>query len=314
MTDNILLAAINVPAWVEGLKYIDLGILAVFLLFGASVFLFRDFVPRIGAVSWVTAKEALFQPLFIVLVLVGLFALFIFLLIPYNTLGEDIKLVKTQGLTIVTLIAAFFGVWSASSTVTDEIDGKTALMTLAKPISRLDFICGKYAGVMIAVTMLFLILGSFFLNTVSYKLVHDAREAAADVPSSIECAIAVYNVLPALALAYLQMIVLTAIAIAISTRLPILPNLTITLVIYLVGNLIPEIVQSSVGQIAMVAFVADIASAIVPSLGHFNSDTPIVMDVALSWGYVGLSIVYAGLYCFLALLVSLLLFEDRDLA
>jgi hypothetical protein len=86
------------------------------------------------------------------------------------------------------------------------------------------------------------------------------------------------------------------------------------LAIYLIGNLIPEIVQSSVGQIALVAFVADIASAIVPSLGHFNSDTPIVMDQALSWKYVGFSVIYAALYCCLALIVSLLLFEDRDLA
>ncbi|MDR0391499.1 MAG: ABC transporter permease subunit [Planctomycetaceae bacterium] len=314
MMDNILFSAINIPAWVEGLKYIDLGILVLFLFFGVFVVLFRDFVPRIGAVAWVTAKEALFQPLFVVLVLVGLFALFIFLLIPYNTFGEDIKLVKTQGLTIVTLIAAFFGVWSASSTVTDEIDGRTALMTLAKPISRRDFICGKYAGVMIAATMVFLILGSFFLNTVSYKLVHDAREAAADVPTSIECAFAVYNVLPALVLAYFQMIILTAIAIAISTRLPILPNLTIILTIYLVGNFIPDIVQSSVGQIAMVAFVADVASAILPSLGHFNSDTSIVLDQSWSWNYVRLSAIYVVLYCCLALVISLLLFENRDLA
>ncbi|MDR0328849.1 MAG: hypothetical protein LBI05_11195, partial [Planctomycetaceae bacterium] len=162
--------AFAIPTWIQGLKYIDLGALLAFLLFGVVVLLIRNGLPKVGAVAWVTAKEALFQPLFVILTLVGIFALFIFLLIPYNTLGEDIKLVITQGLTVVKLFAVFLAVWSASSTIADELERKTALMALSKPLSRTKFNLGKYAGVMIAVTLLFLILGTFFVNTVSYKL------------------------------------------------------------------------------------------------------------------------------------------------
>ncbi|MCL2744649.1 MAG: ABC transporter permease subunit, partial [Planctomycetaceae bacterium] len=187
--------AFAVPSWIQGLYYIDLGVAGAFILFGIVVFLIRNFLPKIGAVAWVTAKEALFQPLFLILTLIGIFALFIFLLIPYNTLGEDIKLVMTQGLTVVKLIAAFLAVWTAATTISDEIEGKTALMALSKPLSRRGFIIGKYLGVMIAVTLIFLILGAFFLNTISYKTVYDARESSKDVPTAIECAIAVYNIL-----------------------------------------------------------------------------------------------------------------------
>lgn len=306
--------AIAIPNWIQGLKYIDLGALCVFLLFGALVYLIRNFLPKIGAVAWVTAKEALFQPLFLILTLVGIFALFIFLLIPYNTLGEDIKLVITQGLTVVKLIAAFLAVWTASTTIADEIDGKTALMALAKPLSRKNFIIGKYVGVMIAVTLIFLILGTFFLNTISYKAVYDARESSKDVPTALECALVVYDILPGLALAYLETIVLAAIAIAISTRLPLLPNLSITLLIYLAGNIIPEIVQSAAGQFPMVVFVANLVSAFLPCLGHFSMETAIAMGKSLPWTYVGLAMVYAALYCLAALVFSLLLFEDRDLS
>jgi ABC-type transport system involved in multi-copper enzyme maturation permease subunit len=306
--------AFAVPTWIQGLKYIDLGALTLFLLFGIGVVLIRNGLPKVGAVAWVTAKEALFQPLFVILTLVGLFSLFIFILIPYNTLGEDIKLVITQGLTVVKLFAVFLAVWTASTTIADELEGKTALMALAKPLSRTKFIIGKYAGVMIAVTLLFLILGMFFVNTVSYKLVYDARESSKDVPTAIECATAVYNILPGMALAYLETVILAAIAIAISTRLPLLPNLTLTLLIYLLGNIVPVIVQSSASQIPMVVFVANIASVVLPCLDHFNMETAVAMETSVPWFYVLCALGYAGLYCTAMLIVSLLLFEERDLA
>lgn len=305
--------ALNIPTWIQGLTYIDLGALGVFVLFGVLVFLIRNFIPKVGPVAWVTAKEALFQPLFLILTLVGLFALFIFLLIPYNTLGEDIKLVKTQGLTLITLISAFLAVWTASTTVSEEIEGRTALMALAKPISRRSFLIGKYVGVMIAVTLIFLILGTFFLNTISYKLVYDARESSKDVPNAVACFMAVSEVIPGLVLSYMETIILAAIAIAISTRLPLLPNLTITLAFYLLGNLVPLIVQSSVGQFAPVAFIANAASIILPCLYHFSMETAIAMGQPISWAYVIWAAVYAALYCLGALVVSLFLFEDRDL-
>jgi ABC-type transport system involved in multi-copper enzyme maturation permease subunit len=309
-----MFAAIVIPSWIEGLKYIDLGAVVVFLLFLGAVLLLRNGLPKVGAVAWVTAKEALFQPLFVILTLVGIFALFIFLLIPYNTLGEDIKLVITQGLIVVKLCSVFLAVWAASSTIADELEGKTALMALSKPLSRTKFIIGKYAGVMITVTLLFLILGTFCLNTVSYKLVYDARESSKDIPTAIECAEAVYNILPLLILSYLETVILAAVAITISTRLPLLPNLALTLLVYLLGNIAPVIVQASANQMQMVVFMADIVSMILPGLAHFNMETAVHMDAVVPWGYVAVVLGYTTLYCGALLIVSLLLFEDRDLA
>ena len=309
-----MFSAIVIPNWIQGLLYIDIGAVVAFILFGLTVFLIRTYLPKVGAVAWVTAKESLLQPLFVILTLVGIFMLFIFLLIPYNTLGEDIKLVITQGLTVVKLFSVFLAVWAASSTIADELEGKTALMALSKPLSRTKFILGKYTGVMIVVTLLFLILGTFFLNTISYKLVYDARESAKDVPTALECAMAVYNVLPQLVLTYLETLILAAIAVTISTRLSLLPNLTLTLMIYLLGNIVPVIVQSSMGQLPMVVFVANIVSVVLPSLDHFNMETAVAMGAMVPWGYVLIAAFYALLYCFAMLIVSLLLFEERDLA
>ena len=306
--------AIAIPAWIEGLKYVDLGAAAAFLLLWGVVLLIRHGLPKVGAVAWITAKETLYQPLFIILILLGLLALFIFLFIPYNTLGEDVKLIITQGLMVVKLCSVFLAVWAASSTIADELEGKTALMALAKPLSRPKFIIGKYVGVMIAVTLLFMILGTFFLNTVSYKLVYDARESSKEFPTAIECATAVYEILPGLALHYLETVILAAIAITISTRLPLLPNLALTLLIYLLGNIVPVIVQAAADQNPMVLFAANILSMLLPCLDHFNVESAVAQESVVPWGYVGYAVFYAGLYCAAMLIVSLLLFEDRDLA
>ncbi len=312
MLETPLYAAI--PNWIWAVRYIDLVAIGVFLLFALVVWVFRSYVPKIGAIAWVTFKETVSQPLFLILVLIGLFALFIFLYIPYHTLGEDLKLVITQGLTLIKLMAIFLAVWTASFSVAEELEGKTALMILAKPVSRLQFILGKYSGVVMAVTLIFLILGFFFLNTVSYKVVFDARESAKDVPTALDCTQQVMSTLPSFALSFLETLILTAIAIAISTRLSLLPNLTICLAVYVIGHLAPMIVQSSVGQIAFVAFVADLACAVLPVLEHFNMETNVAMGQPPTWWYVFCTAIYAVMYSGLALVFGLFLFEDRDLA
>ncbi len=41
------------------------------------------------------------QPLFYLILLIGVVALLIFLFLPYNTFGEDVKMVKSEGLTLI---------------------------------------------------------------------------------------------------------------------------------------------------------------------------------------------------------------------
>ncbi|MDR3108451.1 MAG: ABC transporter permease subunit [Planctomycetaceae bacterium] len=306
--------AFTLPTWIEGLKFVELGAVGVFIVFGLMVFSVRALLSKVGAIAWVTAKEAIYQPLFTVLLLVGCVTLLLFPFIPYYTLGDDIKLVITQGITLIKLLSIFLAVWIASNSIADEIEGKTALMALSKPIGRPTFIFGKYLGVMIVVTLLFLVLALVFTNTISYKLVYDARESSKESPTAVECFRQVVNMLPGLVLTFFETCILAAIAVAISTRLSLLPNLSISLTIYILGHLVPIIVQSSIGQFAMIAFVADLSSAVLPNLESFSMETAVMTDKTIQWQYVGLGAIYTVVFCFFAFVVSLLLFEDRDLA
>ncbi len=305
----------GVPAWLKATWPIDKAALVAVAIFIVAVALIRWLAPRCGAIAWVTAKETALQPLFLILTLFGLFGLFIFPFLPYHTLGEDVKIVVSQGLTLVKLVCVFLAIWTASSSIADEIEGKTALMILAKPVGRQKFVFGKYLGVMIAVTALFLILGFFFMNTVAYKLAYDARESAKELPTALECYQYVAKMAPGLCLAYFETVVLTAISIAISTRLPLLPNLTICLTIYALGHVVPTLVVSNVGEtMPIVGFFANLICAVTPILEHFNMETAIAMDQPVPWDYAATAGAYSLLFAAVAMLLSLLLFEDRDLA
>jgi ABC-type transport system involved in multi-copper enzyme maturation permease subunit len=288
---------------------------AVTLLAIAGLYLLFRLVPRrIAAVASATTKEAIGQPIFPVAIIVGAVLLMAFIVIPYNTFGEDVKMLKDSGLTLVKVLALLVVVWTASVSVADEIEGRTALTVLSKPLTRRQFILGKFAGLVLVALLVFLILGSVLLMTTSLKVVYDAREGAKVDPLWRDCADEMITVVPGLVLSLLETILLAAVSLAVSTRLGMVPNLIICFTVYALGHLVPLIVQSSVGKFAIVRFVGQLFATILPVLEHFTIEAAVVGGVPVPWSYLGWAALYAALYSTVALLVALILFQDRDLA
>jgi len=276
--------------------------------------LFRLLPRRIAAVASATTKEAIGQPIFAVSLIVGVVLLLAFIVIPYNTFGEDVKMLKDSGLTLIKVLALLVVVWTASVSVAEEIEGRTALTVLSKPLTRTQFILGKFAGLVLVALLVFLILGAVLLATTSLKVVYDAREGAKLDPIWRDCADEMITVVPGLVLSLLETILLAAVSLAVSTRLGIVPNLIICFTVYALGHLVPLIVQSSVGKIAIVRFVGQLFATILPVLEHFTIEAAVVGGVPVPWSYLGWAALYAALYSAVALLVALVLFQDRDLA
>jgi hypothetical protein len=268
----------------------------------------------LAAIAVATAKEAVAQPLYILVMLGGAFALLAFIYIPYNTFGEDVKMLKDSGLTTIMVLAILVGLWTASVSVADEIEGRTAVTLLSKPISRRQFVIGKFVGIVWPLFLMFVVLGAILLITVSYKVVYDARETANPEPNWQQCYAAMIGTVPGLVLAFMETVVLTAISVAISTRLPMLPNLVICGSIYVLGHLGPLIVQSSAGQLEFVSFVGGLIAVVFPVLDHFNVQAAVAGGVDVPMNYLAWALLYCVLYSTAAMLLALILFEDRDLA
>ena len=112
----------------------------------------------------------------------------------------------------------------------------------------------------------------------------------------------------------MEAVVLAAVSVAISTRLPMLPNLVICASIYVLGHLVPMLADSAVGRIPLVPFIADLFSTILPALDNFNIYGAISTGRAVPAVYLLSAGVYCILYSTVAMLLALLMFEDRDLA
>lgn len=305
---------VNAPAYVKPFWQIGWGGIAAFAVLAVLFALLRLAFPKVAAIAWTTGKEAVVQPLFYIVLIFGIAMLLLSLFLPYFTFGEDVKVVEENGLTLVMLLSIFLGLWTASVSLADEIEGRTALTVLCKPISRRDFVLGKFLGILGPVAILFIVLGVFFLCSVSFKVFYDSRETSQPEPNSLQCLQEVQRIAPGLILAFLETTVMVSISVAISTRLGMLPNLVICSSIYVFGNLLPMLAKSAMGQMPIVPFLADLLAAILPVLEHFNIYGPIATGESVPLAYLGLSALYCLACSALALLAALLMFEDRDLA
>src|SRR3954470_1653099 len=132
-------------------------------------------------IAFATAKEAIRQPAFFVLAFIAGSSLVCSIFMSYFTFGEDIKMYKDTGLTTISFACLLLALLTASSTVAEEIEGKTAITLLSKPINRRQFIIGKFLGIELGALALFAILGALFGAGVWYKYAYDLREAAGGV-------------------------------------------------------------------------------------------------------------------------------------
>jgi ABC-type transport system involved in multi-copper enzyme maturation permease subunit len=306
--------------WIIPLWIVAVGTAGGFALLWLLALVLRAVAPQLSAVTAATAKECRGQMLFPAIIAFGVVAIGMATFLPFNTFGDDIKVMKDTALMAMLVLSIVLAVVSSSISISDELEGRTALTVLSKPISRRQFVVGKWLGVLSTVAIAYLVMGAIFLVAVSYKVKFEAREMALPPPKWERCQAEMLQSVPPLVLAFFETVVLTSISVAVSMRLAMIPNLLICATIYVVGHMMPLIVQSGVGKVPIVAFVGQFLSTVLPVLEHFNIQAGIasgrdaVMTVAQWLDYLGWAGAYCLLYSGIMLLVSLLLFEDRDLA
>jgi len=132
-----------------------------------------------------TFVEAIRQPIYFVLILSGC------LLQPFNVLlsaysmdyteeglqvQKDNKLLLDMGLATVLVVSTLLAAFIATNVLSKEIENKTALTVISKPVGRPVFIIGKFAGVSAAMTMAFVTMLAFFLLAMRHEVMSTARD------------------------------------------------------------------------------------------------------------------------------------------
>ena len=92
-------------------------------------------------------SELIRQPIYGILVGVGMAMIAVSPIVSMFTLMEGQKMVMDMGLATILLMGLILAVMNASQVISREIDVKTAGTVVSKPVDRLLFVVGKFLGI-----------------------------------------------------------------------------------------------------------------------------------------------------------------------
>ena len=285
---------------------------------------------RLGVVAKGTLKEIVRQPIFLLVTIVAALFVLLNLIIPYFAFEDETKMYIDVSLSTMLLAGLFVTIWTAATSISEEVEAKTAMTMLSKPIMRWQFILGKYLGIVQAAFWMILCQAIAFLPAAYFKYGYDMKEVGKGrlemfqwtnfdyfgkqilffQPDRLETAV---SVIPGIALVFMQIIVIAAVSVMLSTRLPLLVNVITCIAIYMVGHLTPQLVASE-GQLVFVQFVGQLFASILPALESFDTSAAVATGKDIPALYVGTAAVYSLCYIGIAMLLAFILFEDHDLA
>ena len=306
--------------------------------------------PKAGAVALSAFREGWRQPIFWLVAILATLIITVSMVFPYFTFGEDYKMFKQMGFDIVMMAAALFGLLTSSISINEEIEGRTAITVMSKPINRRQFLIGKYLGTLMACWAMTMFLGWVLTWGLYIKPHFDKLDDVFD-PMPDEVALLLTPKFDkgvptaegkefakgvakwcgqtlahhaGLLLMFGKVMVLLAICTALATRMQFVINLVICFFVFLLGHLAPVLVLATqqVAQgsdaLKLVHFIAQLLNALFPAFEYFDMGPAIIRDSIVPIRdfsiYVLTVFGYAVLYSTIGIVLGLILFEDRDLA
>ncbi len=277
----VFAATAGASGTLEVIGYSYGAVLQMQLLIDAFILIFAlllRFWPKGGAIALAAFREGVRQPMFWLLFGLSFAFLTISPFIPYWTFGEDHLVIREIGYDIILLIAAVFGTLAASMSISEEIEGRTAVTLMSKPVSRRHFLIGKFLGIILAAAVLFALLGTYFEGVTLFKPWWDKsdqpwwNQQQADVVMPTQTSAPAWitsrlqswalpgvvtdvlrgiglwthlmlDIAPGLVLGFSQVMVLIAIAVSLATRVPMVVNLVTVVVIFFLAHLAPVLVS-----------------------------------------------------------------------
>lgn len=131
-----------------------------------------------------TFTESIRQPIFLVLILLGSLGLALNPSLAAYTLetggGDDMELINL-GLSTVFIVGLFLAAFTATNVLASEIENRTVLTVVSKPVARPVFVAGKYLGIAAAIGVAFYTLSLVFTLTIRHRVMQTAADAL-DMP------------------------------------------------------------------------------------------------------------------------------------
>ena len=251
---------------------------------------------RTAAVAVNTFRETIRDRILGVIVLFALAMIAATLWLASISLGQQGRMIKDFGLVAISLFGLVVTVFVAASLVRKEVEKRTVFIIFSKPVSRGEFIWGKFLG--LGATMLIVITGmGLFLFLLAWAVSKD--------PSG--------SLLLASLLIFVQLLVVMAVTILFSTVTSAILASMLGICVYAAGQLSHNVLSlTRLGESGLTKAVSRIVFYAIPNLSALDIRAPILGEGAVGWSSVGAWVVYLAAYLVLALLLATLIFRRKE--
>jgi Cu-processing system permease protein len=223
--------------------------------------------------------------------------------------GEDIKIIKDLGLAAITMLGLLMAVFIGIGLVWKELERRSIYGLLAKPVRRVEFLLGKYCGLVLTLAVNVAVMTAAFYAVLAWMgaqatpLQREAWLAPATDPM----------LLVAVGLVLVELMLVTAIALFFSTVTgPFLAAL-LTLGLWVVGHFNQDLrTLETFVESPAIARMGDVLYYVLPSFSAFNLTAPVVYGEPVAAGDVALTVLYGLVYVVFVLVATAALFERRD--
>lgn len=253
---------------------------------------------RIAAVALNTWREAIRNRVLYTLLFFAILMIGSGVLLSTLSYVEQERILQDIGLGAVRVFGVAIAIFVGVSLVHREVDRRTIYTILAKPISRAEFVLGKYFGLVLTVWMQVAIMGVAFLAV--------SGLAGAPVTATHGAALGLIGV---------EVVLVVAIATLFSTFSSPMPAAFFTTGLYLIGKLSRVLRDIGAGSDdEQVQRATALLYRLLPDLESFDLTIQAVHGLPVSAAPdVAWPVVYGMAYAALLLLGAVLVFDRRDL-
>jgi ABC-2 type transport system permease protein len=230
-------------------------------------------------------------------------------LIGQLTAGQDVKIIKDLGLAATSVFGLFIAIFIGIGLVSKEVERRSIYALLSKPVSRAQFIAGKYAGLVLtlAVNVSVMAIACYVILAYMVWTEPPTIRAGWDAPGMDPA------LLKAVFLIFIELMLVTAIALFFSTFSTPILSAALTFGFYIAGHFNADLKNfEKVVSSKAAAQLARGVYHVLPDLSAFDVKTQVVHGLPVTAGYLVTTATYGLMYVAALLLVSTFIFSRRD--
>jgi ABC-type transport system involved in multi-copper enzyme maturation permease subunit len=230
-------------------------------------------------------------------------------LIGQLTAGQDVKIIKDLGLAATSVFGLFISIFIGIGLVSKEVERRSIYALLSKPVTRAQFVAGKYAGLVLTLAVNVSVMTIALYVILAYLVWTEAPTIRAgwDAPGMDPA------LLKAVFLIFVELMLVTAIALFFSTFSTPILSAALTFGLYVAGHFNADLKNfEKVVSSKAAARLARGVYHVLPDLSAFDVKTEVVHGLPVTLGYLATTAAYGLAYVAALLLVATFIFSRRD--